>query len=128
MSHSKKIILGLGLLVIVCFFVIAQLYKTVAVLQNPKKVSQDEVATLVFQVGKLMVLPANEQPTVATVSDPSKLKDQPFFAHAEAGDKVLIYQTSQKAILYRPSVNKIIEVSPINLNNTTSTQATKTSI
>jgi hypothetical protein len=31
------------------------------------------------------------------------------------GDKVLIYSRAQKAILYSPSKNKIIEVAPINL-------------
>ena len=51
---------------------------------------------------------------MATVSDPEKLKDQPFFAKAQKGDKVLIYSNSQKAILYSPTEDKIVEVAPIN--------------
>ncbi len=66
----------------------------------------------VEKVGKLMLLP-QETPTIAVVSDLNKLKDQKFFAHAERGDVVLMYAHEQKAILYSPSQNKIIEVAPI---------------
>ena len=79
--------------------------------------AQAEVDTLVAQVGKLIALPTDEKPTVATVTDASKVKDQPFFAQAQNNDKVLIYQKAQKAILYRPSENRIIEVGAVNINN-----------
>jgi hypothetical protein len=64
-----------------------------------------------------MVLPENEQPTIATVTDPSKLSGQSFFAHAKVGDRVLLYAAAKKAILYDPNINKIIEVAPINLDD-----------
>jgi len=79
--------------------------------------SQAEVQDLVKKVSKLIMLPSNESPTVATVSDPSKLSNQAFFANSQKGDKVLIYTSSKKAILYRPSTNKIVEVAPISLGN-----------
>jgi hypothetical protein len=67
------------------------------------------------KISKLMVLPANETPTVATVSDPEALKDQAFFANAQKGDKVLIYAQAKKAILYSTTLNKIIDVAPLNI-------------
>lgn len=76
---------------------------------------QEEVKNLVAAVGALIILPENETPTVATVSDPSKLKEQPFFNHSEVGDKVLIYSEALKAVLYRPSTGKIVEVSVLNV-------------
>jgi len=79
--------------------------------------AQAEVDTLVAQVGKLIALPTDEKPTVATVTDALKVKDQPFFQKAVNGDKVLIYQKAQKAILYRPSNNIIVEVGAVNINN-----------
>ena len=77
---------------------------------------QAEVDALVAQVGKLMALPTDEKPTIATVTDASKVKDQPFFANAKNDDRVLIYQKAQKAILFRPSENRIIEVGSLNIN------------
>lgn len=83
---------------------------------NPEKSAKDEVASVLTAVAKLMVLP-EEQPTVATVKDPEKLKDQIFFANAKTSDKVLIYSKARKAILYRPSEDKIIEVAPLNIGD-----------
>lgn len=94
-----------------------QYQKSQALLQNPNQASAVEAQVLVNNVGKLIELPAGENPTIATVSDLTKLQDQPFFAKAKNGDKVLIYSNAKKAILYRPSINKIIEVAPVNLGN-----------
>ncbi len=73
-----------------------------------------EVQKIVAEVGKLIVLPESEEPTVATISDVEKLRGQPFFANAQNGDKVLIYTKAQKAILYDPINNIIVEVAPLN--------------
>ena len=72
-----------------------------------------EVQELVEAVGKLIVLPANEEPTVATVTDPEKLEGQLFFRNAKVGHKVLIYTQAAKAYLYDPEIGKLIEVAPI---------------
>ena len=85
--------------------------------KNPNKIALDEVAALTAKIGQYMVLPEGEQPTLATVADPSKLVDQPFFARAKVGDKVLLYGSARKAILYDPVANKILEVAPINIGN-----------
>lgn len=73
----------------------------------------DEV---VKQVGKLVIVPSDEKPTLATISDISKLKGQEFFANAANGDKVLVYQKAGKAIIYRPSLNLVVEMAPLNSN------------
>ncbi len=91
--------------------------KSQEMLKNPTAVAKQEVQALTRQVGKFIDLP-NEEPTVATVSDKEKLADQAFFQKAENGDKVLIYTQARKAILYRPAISKIIEVSTINLGGT----------
>ncbi len=90
---------------------------------NPQQAAQEEVKKIVAEVGKLIELPAGEDPTVATVTDISKLKDQPFFQKAKNGNKVLIYTNARKAILYDPALRKVIDVAPINIG----TQSAQTS-
>lgn len=74
-----------------------------------------EIEDLVEQIGQVMLLPEG-MPTLATVTDREKLAEQPFFQKAENGDKVLIYSESGRAILYRPSQKKIVDVTVVNVN------------
>lgn len=88
--------------------------KAQALLKNPSSALAQKDKEIIAKVGKLIELPS-EQPTLAEVSDKSKLANQAFFANAENGDKVLIFSHAKKAILYRPATNKIIEVGPVNV-------------
>jgi hypothetical protein len=81
--------------------------------KKPPLSEADETRQTITAVSKLMLLPTGETPTVATVGDVTKLSTQAFFANSINGDKVLIYNTAKKAILWRPSTNMIIEVAPI---------------
>lgn len=67
---------------------------------------------LVAQVAKLAVLPSDEEPTVTTVVDKSKI-NQSFLANAREGDKVLLYFQSGKAVVYRPSSRQIVNMGPL---------------
>ncbi len=78
-------------------------------------IKDTEVQNLVSEINKYLELP-NETPTMATISEASKLKDQVFFKNAQNGDKVLIYSQAGRALLYRPSTHKVIEYSRVNLN------------
>jgi len=94
-----------------------QTKRQLATVSDPKAQQEKikaEAKDLTERVGKLMVLPEGE-PTVATVADSQALaKEQPFFKDAQNGDKVLIYK--DKAIIYNPTENKIINVGPIYLS------------
>jgi len=67
----------------------------------------------VVMVSKLMVLPQNEAPTIVTIVDGDGFSGKHIFSNAETQDKVLIYAQANMAILYRPSVNKVIETVPL---------------
>jgi hypothetical protein len=71
------------------------------------------VETLVAAVGKHIILPPGEGPVLARVSDPAQLPREPFFLSAKVGDIVLFYPASKKAYLYRPSMEKLVEVAII---------------
>lgn len=90
-----------------------------ALKQSPQAVALKEATDLVAQVSKVAVLPQGETPTIATVSDKEALKDQPFFVNAEKGDKVLIYAQAKKAVLYSVSMNKVIDIAPLNIGTPT---------
>jgi len=112
----KYIVVILILLVVILAGVSAYLYKKST--SNPDAASQAEVKSLVAKVGKIMILPEGETPTIATVSDPEALRDQAFFVDAKKGDKVLIYSNAKKAILFDPSTNKIVNIAPLNTDTT----------
>lgn len=115
--NGKHLLLVFVLLFLIATGTAGYFYKQLHSLKsNSTKATQAEVDALVKEVGQFMVLPDNEEPTVATVTDPEKLKDQVFFAKAKSGYKVLIYTNAKKAILYDPVEHKIIEVAPINID------------
>ena len=112
---KQKAVPILVLLLVILAGVAVYFYMQVSTLkQNPDALAQKEAETLVGIVGKLILLPDGETPTIATVSDPTKLAGQAFFAKAKVGDKVLLYARAQKAYLYDPVANKLLEVAPIN--------------
>jgi hypothetical protein len=87
-------------------------------IENSAKTAPDIIdsnSDLLSKISLLIELP-DEKPTIATVSDPERLKEQVFFARAKKGDVVLIYTQARKAILYDPIANKIIDVAPIALS------------
>ncbi len=84
--------------------------------QDPQKAVKIETDKLLAKVSKIVLLPEGETPTVATISDPDKLKNQPFFKDAQSGDKVLIYTNVKKAFIYRPGTGKIISIAPLSID------------
>ena len=96
------------------YYFYAQYQKSQKLLANPAEAIKEETRTITQKLGKLMELPAGEEPSVATIMDKDKVKDQPFLARSQNGDKVIVYSKALKAILYRPSTNKVIDVVPVN--------------
>lgn len=95
---------------------------SLAVLKQHNNAAPDNVATVTRLVAKHMVLPKNEEPALATVTDAKKLST-PFLKQAQDGDRILIYQKNQLAIIYRPTIDRIIAVGPVSID-TPATKAT----
>ena len=86
--------------------------------ENPLATGDKEFQDIINKVGNHIILPENETPTIATVSDVDKLKEnQPFFRNAKNGDKVLIYESAKKAFLYNPEEDKIVDVGFVNFSD-----------
>lgn len=114
---QKLIILGL---LILCAFLFTQ-YRDAQKKLHPAAEVKKQTISLVGKVSKLAVLPSGETPTVATVLHADKLKDQSFFVDAQDGDKVLVFNSKKRAILYRPSSNQIVNIAPVNVSPTGTT-------
>ncbi|MEQ1500136.1 MAG: hypothetical protein ABL917_02040 [Parcubacteria group bacterium] len=120
---------GIVLVILVVVSVTSSIvfYVKASKLESGKKSSLSvETENLIKEVSKLIVLPEDEDPTIATVSDPLKVRNQPFFANAVAGDKVLIYLKSRKAFLYSPKLKKLIEVAPLSPENSSLSESVGT--
>ncbi len=83
---------------------------------DPQAKVRAETEELIAKISILTDLPQDEVPMIATVSDASVLQDQSFFRNAQNGDKILVYTQASRAVLYRPSTNKVIEVGPVDIN------------
>lgn len=121
------LLIGAVLALIPSYYFYTKYQQAQKLLKNPQQVATEQTKAVVEKVGKLIALPTDETPSLATVQDKTRLKDQPFFKNAVNGDKLLLYIKARKAILYRESSNKIIEVAPINITkNPQQTGATAT--
>lgn len=131
-KKSKVVVIMLTLVTLGALGFSGYLYQQVQALKNDPKTLQNaqqtKAADVKAKVAKLISVPADETPTLATVTDKEKLKDQPFFKDAENGDAILIFPQAKKAIIYRDSQNRLINVGPIAITSdtagTTTTPAT----
>ena len=106
----KNIFLGVVVVLTIVLLSAYFFFPARAVSTDPNVALQREIKNLTVHIGTFMALPEGEQPTLATVTDKEKLNGQEFFTRAQNGDKLLVYVKAKKAILYRPSTGKIIEV------------------
>lgn len=120
---AALVVIG-GVLTVVAYKVKPSLFSRWIPSNQKTEEAKKEVETLVAKVGKLIDLPTDESPTIATVSDAEKLKAQAFFIKSQNGDRVLFYTKAKKAILYRPSTNKIIDIAPLTVGQSNGESAT----
>lgn len=85
-----------------------------------------EIQDLLAKIGKHILLPSDEEPTIATIVDAEKLsQEQAFYQNVVNGDKVLIYMQAQKAVIYRENGDVLVNVGPV-YTNTPATEPTAT--
>ena len=133
---SKVLVVILVLVLIALFASIYSQRKTtkkiarLSTVSGQKEVAKKEIDSLVAKVNKLIILPKNETPTVATVANVNELaKTQAFYSDASNGDKVLIYFKAEKAYIYNPNKNILVNVGPVYIDKTkTQTTTTKKKI
>jgi|SRR3989344_5137715 len=83
------------------------------VTQNQEE-NRAQAKRIIDRVGRLIVLPNDVEPTVATIVDVAALRARnTFYNKAENGDYLLV--TTDRAILYDPDKNIILDVAPVQI-------------
>lgn len=106
---------NLYIILAVCMAALVLSLLIIFIYQNKQQPDLNNVNTIISRAGNIYVLPTNETPALATVTDNSKISSS-FAGKVENGDKILIYQNNRKAIVYRPGINKIVDVEPVQLD------------
>mgnify|MGYP000954817115 len=107
---TKRFLLVLGFVVVLAGGIGATLF-----LQNTGSDDVTNVDVVTKKVAQHMLLPTNETPALLTVTNSAKLTTD-FLKQAKNGDKILIYENNKKAIIYRPSIDRIVAVGPIQID------------
>lgn len=93
-------------------------------LQGNSEESREKAREVVESISRIYDLDVSVEPTVATIVDVQKLREQnPFYAKAENGDFLVV--TATRAILYRESENRILDVVPVQLQPQEADDATQ---
>ena len=101
------------------------------VVNNPsasQKVQEEKAKITVENLKKILFISGDEQPAVATIVDADKVRasNKEFYQDAQNGDALVVY--SARAIIYRETENKIINIAPIiNPNGAGTTGSTASS-
>ncbi len=75
---------------------------------------------LLAKIARHIIIPT-ETPIIATINDAGKLvAEQAFYTGSADGDKLVIFPQAQKAIIYSPSRDIIINAGPFVVNSGTS--------
>lgn len=114
-SGKKTMLIVVALLVVALAGTVYLFLQYQQLTKDPNIINQQKIQAVVEKAGKLIDLPQGEVPSLATITDIEQLKNQPFFANAEVGDQVLLYTNAQKAYLYSPTKNVIVEVASLNI-------------
>lgn len=135
-SRLIPFLLFLGILIAIGLFVWAEwqrretaqeLAQTAQQLEEARKAtnqSGEEVANAVLEkVRRHVDVPTDPQPTVATIVDIERLREtSEFYNKADNGDHLII--TENRAILYDPDRDIVIDVVPVRINPVSPTPTT----
>jgi hypothetical protein len=130
LSKLVNLLLLLAIIGVIGMFVRAEMQRrdtaqrletTKAELEQIKKSTTqggEELAKQVLErVGKLIVLPTEPAPTVATIVDIERLREaNEFYSVADNGDHLII--TDKRAILFDPDRGVILDVVPVVIDET----------
>lgn len=91
---------------------------------NAPQAAQVQTQKIVGDIEKLMYVGNDTGAQLAVITDVTKLQGQNFFVGAQNGDDLVIFPAEQKAVIYRPSNNKIVNIGPYSASSGSAASAT----
>lgn len=88
---------------------------SVVALNRMRTPNYNDVTTITKALKNHVLVP-DEPPILATVTDKTALRT-PFLKESENGDRIVIYPKAKKVIIYRPSVDRVVSIGPVDVNN-----------
>ena len=86
-------------------------------LSQDGSLSVEETNKVLGRVGQLLVVPEGTIPLVATIINVEELQaQQAFYQSAQNGDILIIYPSTQKAVIYNPRDDILVNVGPVILD------------
>lgn len=71
--------------------------------------AKNENAQLIEKISQVVQLP-NETPMAVSVADKDKLSNKQLASKVENGDVMLIFAKAKRLIVYRPTVEKVVDI------------------
>lgn len=90
--------------------------------QGQQELSKTQTQELLGEMRKIIIMPTNEDPVVATITDINQLKDKEFYKDAQNGDRVVVFANAKKAYIYSPERKLIVNVGAFQLDQKTQNQ------
>lgn len=113
-SSKGKIIIAA--IIIIILIIVGIVYSRSKATPSEAQQAAENTA-LIKSVSALMLVPT-EQPIIATINQADVLvKEQAFYTGSQNGDKLIIFPKAQKAIIFSPSRNIIVNSGPFVINS-----------
>jgi hypothetical protein len=108
------LVFALAIILIIASTIAGLLYqKYVLLAQNPDQIIKQEKEKQVKELAKHITVPPGELPEINTVINVAQYASDPFLSKAQEGDQLFVFKLANRAILYRPSEQLVVDVTTI---------------
>ena len=95
-----------------------QQFKKLQMPEGIRELQKKQTEELLNKLKVHAVVPGDEDPIIATVTDADALKKQSaFYELAKNGDSVIIYAKAKKAYLYDSTADRVLNIGPVVTEN-----------
>ncbi len=119
MNKKKNLFAFAGAVLVIVGIVLYVIFVPTSSLTRVEgELNSRQEARLLREISALIVVPQDEEPVVAYVTNAPQLRmEQPFYAGVKNGDFVVLFPISQKAVVYDPVAKILINVGPVQVND-----------